>query len=544
MVDLLFFFLQGAACVAGIWSLFIFLVQCIGNTRIFTKYASRPRSAVSSSLPLPEVPHITIIRPTKGLEPELYQCIASTFQLDYPRDKLTIQLCVADRSDPAYPILVKLVEDFPGFDARVLVEEKDPLLHGTDGHVNNLGPNPKIRNVSRGYREAKGDIIWIVDCNVWVGRGAAGRMVDKLLGLRHDGKRSTPYRFVHMMPLAVDTTSSWGRSLESQKLLSSAPRPAASADLTTADTDQSLITHIRGNGGGRLDEMFMATTHAKFYCAINTVGVAPCVVGKSNMFRKSHIDMLTDPARNPDLPTGKTRPTGIDYFSDYICEDHLIGDLLWRSKLPGFLVHGLVFGDLAIQPMAGMPIQGYIARRVRWLRARKWTVIAATLVEPGVESLLCCAYSSFAITTIPWFNDKFGIPQTWSAMGIAWVISVSLWMMGDWFTYNKLHGGQSVEVDENTPKFARGTMSPGGAPRRSFLEWLPTWIGREMLALPIWTWAVLLGTTVNWRGKTFKVRMDMSVIELKSESTSPQGSSSGTGTPIGNARSRSKNRLD
>ncbi|KAM0328639.1 hypothetical protein ACHAQA_005051 [Verticillium albo-atrum] len=536
--------IQAAACVAGIWSFFIFLVQCIGNTRIFTKYASRPRPAVSSKLPAQDVPHVTIIRPAKGLEPELYECIASTFRLDYPRDKLTIHLCVAEKSDPAYPVLVKLVKDFPGFDVRVLVEEDDPLLHGTHGHVNNLGPNPKIRNISRGYREAKGDLIWIIDCNVWVGRGVAGRMVDKLLGLQHDGKRVKPYKFVHLLPLVVDTVSLWDRSSESQALLSSASESGASADLTAANPNESLITQIRQNGGGRLDEMFMATTHAKFYGAINTVGVAPCIVGKSNMFRKSHLDVLTDPTRNPDLPADKSRPTGIDYFSNYICEDHLIGDLLWRSKLPGLRNHGLVFGDIAIQPMAGMSVRAYFARRARWLRARKWTVIVATLVEPGVESLLCCAYSSFAITTIPWFNETFGIPQTWSAMGIAWITSVTLWMIGDWFTYCKLHAGQSVEVDENTPKFARGTLSPGGAPRRPFLEWLPTWIGRETLALPIWTWAVLLGTTVAWRGRTFRVRMDMSVVEVGAKSADSQGSSSGVGAPAGDARSRSKNRLD
>ena len=41
--------------------------------------------------------------------------------------------------------------------------------------------------------------------------------------------------------------------------------------------------------------MFMATTHAKFYSAINTVGIAPCIVGKSSMFRKAHLDAMTDP---------------------------------------------------------------------------------------------------------------------------------------------------------------------------------------------------------------------------------------------------------
>jgi len=118
----------------------------------------------------------------KGIEPYLYECLASTFQQDYPVEKFAIHLCVESADDPAYPILRQVVADHPQVDARIYVETEDPVLHGPAGHVHNLGPNPKIRNMSRAYREAKGDVIWIVDCNVWVARGVAGRMVDKLCG--------------------------------------------------------------------------------------------------------------------------------------------------------------------------------------------------------------------------------------------------------------------------------------------------------------------------------------------------------------------------
>lgn len=472
----------------------------------------------------------------KGLEPNLYECIASTFRLDYPRQKLSIRLCVADKEDPAFPLLTKIVAEFPGFDAQVLVEEEDSYLHGASGHVANLGPNPKIRNISRAYREAKSDIVWIADSNVWVQSGCLARMVDKLTGLRADGKHAKPFKFVHMLPLVTETEDLWEASPERRGLLASSKAGAVK------DKEGSLWDRVMRCGGGRLDEMFMATTHAKFYSAINTVGVAPCVVGKSNMFRKSHLDVLTDPARNPSLP-GKSGLVGLDYFSNYICEDHLIGDTFWKADLPGFDNHAMVSGDLAIQPTAGFAVQSYIGRRVRWLRARKWTVLLATLVEPGVESLLCCAHSAFALTTIPWAHEALGIPQTWAAMGTIWAASVSLWMFGDWCTYNKLHAGHSIELDEHTPRFARGTANPGGAPRRSFLAWLPAWVGRELLALPIWTWAVLLGSTVTWRGQTFRVLMDMSVVDVEEKGSLASSScSSGVDTPNVETRSRSKAR--
>lgn len=434
-------------------------------------------------------------------------------------------------------MLKKLVEDFPEYDARVFIESEDPLLHGTEGHVNNLGPNPKIRNISRAYREAKGDLIWIIDCNVWIPRVTTGHMVDRLTGLRPDGQATRPYKFVHQVPLVVDTSDITSTpTTEVQSLLAdpdsgSAPAPPAA---------HSTLARARTNGGGRLDEMFMATTHAKFYSAINTVGIAPCIVGKSNMFRKSHLESLTDPAQNPGLPGRADHPLGIDYFSDYICEDHLIGDLLWRSKMTGFGNHGLVLGDLAIQPLDGMSVDAYVARRVRWLRARKWTVIAATLVEPGVESIFCCAYFAFAVTTIPWFNAALSIPTTWAATLAIWAGAVFAWMLVDRMTFNHLHTGGSVAVDADTPRFARGTSHPGGVRVRPFKEWIAGWVGRELLAMPIWTWAVLLGTTVNWRGRSFTVRMDMSVVEKSSSGGRPRRV-----TPeVELGKARNKNRVD
>lgn len=503
----------------------------------FRNFSTPPPPPVSPTLEADHVPHVTVIRPVKGLEPQLYECIASSFRQDYPRDKLTIYLCVAETSDPAYPVLKQLVKDFPEHDARVFVEMEDPLLHGTDGHVNNLGPNPKIRNISRAYREAKGDLVWVIDCNVWIPKVTTGHMVDKLVGIGPGGQATKPYKFVHQLPVVVDTAELIPRATANAESLL-----ADDADTTPAPpATKSCLARVRTSAGGRLDEMFMATTHAKFYSAINTVGIAPCIVGKSNMFRKSHLETLTDSALNPSLPGRADHPVGIDYFSDYICEDHLIGDLLWRSRLPGPLGnHGLVLGDLAVQPMDGMSVDAYVARRVRWLRARKWTVLAATLVEPGVESLLCCAYFAYALTTVPWFHEALGVPRTWGAALAIWAVAVLLWMLNDRLVFNRLHAGGSVTVDADTPRFARGTSHPGGVRGRPFSEWLAAWVGRELLAMPIWTWAVLLGTTVDWRGKTFTVRMDMSVVEKRS----PGGRPRRVTPEIELGKGKNKNRVD
>lgn len=453
-------------------------------------------------------------------------------------EKLTIYFCIASIKDPAFPILQRLLADFPKFDAKIFVEEEDPNLSGHGGEIHNLGPNPKIRNMSRGYREAKGDICWVIDCNVWVGKGVAGRMIDKLCGYNADGTKAVPYKFVHQLPLVVDSV---GASVgeEARGLLRDghggqvSSTNSAAYDISSLPKNESTSGTILRTGGGRLEEMFMASSHAKFYTAISTVSIAPCIVGKSNMFRRSHLDYLTAGVS----PYAR----GIDFFSENICEDHLIGDLLWKKKVEEekagqkLYKHGLVFGDLAIQPMAGMSVQEYIARRVRWLRVRKWTVTLATFVEPGIEPLLCSAYGGFAATTLPWFNSEFGIPQTWLAFGIFWLLSVTAWMGMDTLVYAKLHSGASVELDADTPSFAR----PLGHSRRPFSEWISAWLGREFLALPIWAWACLGGTTVMWRGKKFKVGLDMKVVEIRDRSKAVSSA-----PEVERARPQSKDRQD
>lgn len=400
----------------------------------------------------------------------------------------------------------RAIEEHPEHDARLFVEDEDALLHGSEERIENMGPNPKIRNLSHAYRKVKGDIVWIADCNVWLSKSAAGHMVDRLCGIKPNGRQQKPCKLVHQLPIVVDTVSSLPRdSTETQALL------AGSSDTTSG---HKIDISIMAQGGGRLDEMYMCTTHAKFYSAINTLGVAPCVVGKSTMFRKSQLDKATDPTVNTVVAsTAGQYPTGLDYFSHFICEDHLIGDLLWKTSFPGYKNHRLNWGDLVVQPAAGMSVSAYWGRRVRWLRARKWTVLLATLVEPGIESFLCCFYLSFTLTTLPWFHENLGIDQTWGSMLRGWAIGVTVWMFLDRIVSNRLHAGYSIDIDDNTPAFAKGAKR-GGAERRPFGQWLLTWLGREALALPIWTWAVLLGTTVKWRGRNFRVKSDMSVVSM------------------------------
>lgn len=454
-----------------------------------------------------------MIRPCKGHEPYLAECLSSTFQQDYPPARLTLYLCVSSRDDPATPIIESVLTKFSEHDARLYVEDEDPALLGTRG-AEALGPNPKIRNMSRAYREGKGDLVWVIDCNVWVSRGACARMVDKLCGYGPNDSLTTAYKLVHHLPICVDVHDDYKQNNASRKLLRSMSQSHdAHARPTTYQQQQN-----GGGFGGRQEELFLASSHAKMYTAISSVAVAPCIVGKSNMFRRSHLYALS-------------RGMGIDYFSHNICEDHLIGDLLWKSTIghqqndhqeawdePGTWRrignHGLVKGDLAIQPVAGMSVSSYIARRVRWLRVRKFTVPAATAVEPGTESIFCSLMGAWGITTSPTTRDFAG--STWSWFLAWWIGSMVIWNCVDWTVYLLLHSGATIETShgrEDIPAFALPTRGAWKG-RRRWHEWLRAWLGREFLAFGVWFWAIWGGVAVTWRERKFWVGLDMRVHEV------------------------------
>lgn len=453
---------------------------------------------------------MTIIRPCKGREPYLYECLASVFQQDYPTTKLTIYLCVSTRDDSACATISRVLEDYPVHDAALLVEEEDPALQRRASNDGVLGPNPKIRNMSRAYREAKGDLVWILDCNIWVSRGVCGRMVDRICGYANRGQQR-PFKFVHHLPVAVDVPASEAFPDDDQSEGEQMPSRSARSPLTHTIPQQATPF------GGRLDEAFLSSSHAKMYVAINRVAIAPCICGKSSMFRRSHLNALT----NDDHSTETRFGSGIDYFSENICEDHLIGDLLWKAKIPSSMPvaaiewknHGLVFGDIALQPVSAMSVSNYIARRVRWLRVRKFTVPAATLVEPGTESFLCSAIGALGFTTAPLTKEVFG--SAWTTVTMLWLLSVMGWAAVDWAVYALLQSGKTIESvppeHATVPPFARPLPAARFRSRRPFLTWLKSWLAREALAFPIWFWAIWGGVTVVWRDKKLWVGMDMKV---------------------------------
>lgn len=477
-----------------IWYVAIVGVAYNGFFEILLKFRKRPILPVSDD----KLEGVTVIRPIKGIDPELSSCLESSFCQSYPREKLQILFCVNSPTDPSILIIRRLIEKYPTVDAAILISKNYQQDLGiSDDH---FGPNPKVNNLAKGFIGAKYDILWIMDLNVWALSNVLRNSVKSLNENCNNGRHLNSNRavkLVHHVPLALCAGSSAYES------------PVHSED----ESDYSTVTQY----GAKLDEMFLLTSHSKFYVSLNNVAIAPCVNGKSNIYRKSDLDasvknicerndseffnavlVKLDAKHYSGLGVGHA----IKFFARYIGEDNMIAISLWENVLgrPGMT------GDVVIQPLGSdqstHEIKDYMTRRVRWLRVRKYMVLMATLVEPTTESIICGIYGTYAILTL-YFHQWFNI---WFFLG-----HMIIWVITDWIQYNNLVKCAITGGDQYLPQwlrqFAREYRSMG------LWSWLKVWLMREVLALPIWLIA-MFGHEIDWRGRPFRIKKDLTAEEL------------------------------
>jgi ceramide glucosyltransferase len=116
------------------------------------RWKFRPRSNSIAFSP----PPISIIRPVSGLENFIEITLASSFNLNYP--SYEIIFCIASDSDPAMPIVQRLIKEHPHVNAQLLI--------GND----RFSANPKLNNSFKGWTVAANDWIVLADSNVLMPR--------------------------------------------------------------------------------------------------------------------------------------------------------------------------------------------------------------------------------------------------------------------------------------------------------------------------------------------------------------------------------------
>jgi ceramide glucosyltransferase len=132
----------------------LILITCFCSLLFLYSVIRIIRKPIVRSSDKVDAPPVSILKPLKGISPELKGNLATFCNLDYPEYELIF--CVEKRDDPALQAVAELQAECPGAKIKIAAEESQQ------------GYNPKVRNLLRGMSKASYDLILISDADVQV----------------------------------------------------------------------------------------------------------------------------------------------------------------------------------------------------------------------------------------------------------------------------------------------------------------------------------------------------------------------------------------
>lgn len=156
------------------------LASCIYYLICLWSVFSFDRRAGTVARPLPNLPPVSILKPLKGTDPEMYESFRSHCQQDYPSD-YEIIFGVSELDDPAVASVRKLQQEFPSRKIELVVA---PSV---------LGANVKVSNLEHMVQAARFEHLIVNDSDIRVEPDYLRRVITPLME-PHTGMVTCLYR--------------------------------------------------------------------------------------------------------------------------------------------------------------------------------------------------------------------------------------------------------------------------------------------------------------------------------------------------------------
>jgi ceramide glucosyltransferase len=151
--------------ILGCLSSCIYYFVCLYSAATFL-LASKARARARST----HAPPVSILKPLKGIDPEIYESFRSHCLQDYPEYEIIFGVC--DPADPAVASVERLRREFPEHAIQLVVCPKI------------LGPNVKVSNLEEMVQTARHEYLIVNDSDIRVNRDYLRRIIAPLADAR------------------------------------------------------------------------------------------------------------------------------------------------------------------------------------------------------------------------------------------------------------------------------------------------------------------------------------------------------------------------
>jgi ceramide glucosyltransferase len=295
-------------------------------------------------------PPVSILKPLKGLDPGLYEALASHCRQQYEAP-FEMLFGLSDLADPAATVIEQLRLDFPACDLRI--------LHCPD----TLGANGKVSNLTQMLPHARYEHILISDGDITVAPGYLRRILSGF---------------------APDFTTAPSSKSAPESAQSSTPRPSRKAPVGLVTAPYRGHTHGHSSSqptlGSRLEALAIATD---FF---------PGVLTARLLERGIHFGLGSTLATTREALAAIG---GLEPLVNHLADDYELGARLARA---GYRV--ILSPEVVRTSVPAYTLSGFWAHQLRWARSMRdsrragYLGLALTYVLPwALLNVLACGLS-------------------------------------------------------------------------------------------------------------------------------------------------------